>query len=239
MSAKALGLRLAADVAFDRNAALYGPHSHQCNPTPDAAQKDGLSAAQWAQLEAAQEQVDAWPLFTDDRASLTIAQMEAAARRQHRRWERVGIKPGPVVIDHLGRVRPGKDRRGARHAEMADISNEASEMAKRLGVPVVGLVQLNRGVESREDKRPQLSDLRQAGELEEDARQVVFIYRPEYYLRPPADGESFDQECERREKLKAVEKKMYWIVGKNSHGPLGEVLTYCDIASSAVRSWQP
>lgn len=239
MGSDALGLRLAADVAFDREAALYGRHSDQCNPTPDAAQKNFLSAAQWARLDAASEEVRGWPLYTDVRPGLTIAQMEAAARRQHRRWERQGIKPGPVIIDHLGRVRPGTDRRGAKHSEVADISNEASEMAKRLGVPVVGLVQLNRGVESREDKRPQLSDLRQAGELEEDARQVVFIYRPEYYLRPPADGETFDQECERREKLKAVEKKMYWIVGKNSHGPLGEVLTYCDIASSAVRSWHP
>jgi replicative DNA helicase len=239
MSAEALGLRLAADVAFDRDAAHYGPHSDQCNPTPDAAIKNGLSASQWARLNAAERVVDGWPLFTDDRAGLTISQMEAAARRQHRRWDKAGIKPGPVIIDHLGRVRPGTDRRGAKHAEVADISNAASEMAKRLGVPVVGLVQLNRGVENREDKRPQLSDLRQAGELEEDARQVVFIYRPEYYLRPPADGETFDQECERREKLKAVEKKMYWIVGKNSHGPLGEVLTYCDMASSAVRTWQP
>lgn len=238
MDADPLGMRLAADVAFDREASHYGAFSERCNPTPDLARRNMLHPQQWARLDAATNTVEAWPLFTDVRPGLTVAQMEAAARRQHRRWRNQGIRPGPVIIDHLGKVRPPVDRRGARHAEVADISGQVGEMAKRLGVPVVGLVQLNRGVESREDKRPQLSDLRQAGELEEDARQVIFIYRPEYYLRPPADGETFDQECERLQKLKAVERKMYWIVGKNSHGPLGEVLTYCDIASSAVRSWQ-
>jgi replicative DNA helicase len=121
---------------------------------------------------------------------------------------------------------------------MADVSGDAAEMAKRLGVPVLGLVQLNRQVETRgEDKRPVLSDLRQAGELEEDARQVIFLYRPEYYLRDGLDGESFEQRAEREEKLNACRNQLFWLVEKNSHGPRGQVKTFCDIACSAVREW--
>lgn len=237
MAAHPLGLRLACDLAYDRNALVYGGLGG--NPTADAAMRKQLDANQWRRLQDAREIVRDWPIMFDTRAGLTMPQIEAAALRQHRRWERAGIPLGPVIIDHLGKVRPSKDRKGARHAEMADISAEAAAMAKRLGVPVLALVQLNRQVENREDKRPQLSDLRQAGELEEDARKVIFLYRPEYYLREGPDGESFEQEAERKSKLRAVERKLYWIVEKNSHGPKGQVLTYCDIGCSAIREWQP
>jgi replicative DNA helicase len=192
MAAHPLGLRLACDLAYDRRAGFYGGVT--ANPTADAAMRKALSVDQWRRLQDVREIVAGWPLKVDTRPGLTMAHIEAAARRQHRLWDRAGIPPGPVIIDHLGKVRPSKDRKGSRHAEMADVSADAAEMAKRLGVPVLGLVQLNRGVESREDKRPTLSDLRQAGELEEDARKVLFLYRPEYYLRDGPAGETFDQE---------------------------------------------
>lgn len=237
MAAHPLGLRLASDVAFRRGGVMYSAIGQQANPTADAAMKNNLSPEMWARLEEAVEIVNNWPLLMDTRPGLTIPQIEAACRRQHRKWEQQGIRPGPVIIDHLGKVRPSQDRRGNRHAEVADISGEACEMAKRLGVPVLGLVQLNRGVEGREDKRPILADLRQAGELEEDARQVIFLYRPEYYLREGPPGEDFVAKAEREDKLAKVAKQMFWIVGKNSHGPLGQVQTFCEIGSSAIRSW--
>ncbi len=237
MTEHPLGLRLASDVAFRRDAPFYSATGYPANPTADAAMKNNLPPELWARLEEAEEIVRSWPLLVDTRPGLTIAQIEAATRRQHRRWERQGIAPGPVVIDHLGKVRPSRDRKGNRHAEVADISAEACEMAKRLGVPVLGLVQLNRGVEQREDKRPTLADLRQAGELEEDARQVIFLFRPEYYLREGPPGEDYAQEMDRKDKLAKVAKQMFWVVGKNSHGPLGQVQTFCDIGCSAIRSW--
>lgn len=239
MAAHPLGLRLASDVAYRRNGVSYSVLGQAANPTADAAMKNKLSPELWARLEEAEEIVANWPLLIDTRPGLTIAQIEAAVRRQHRRWERQGVPPGPVVIDHLGKVRPSKDRRGNRTAEVADVSAEASEMAKRLGVPVLALVQLNRGVEGRDDKRPMLADLRQAGELEEDARQVLFLYRPEYYLREGPPGEDMAAEMDRKDKLAKVAKQMFWIIGKNSHGPLGQVQTFCDIGSSAIRSWNP
>jgi replicative DNA helicase len=235
MAAHPLGLRLACDLAYDRHATFYGHSS--ANPTADAAMRKALTDDQWRRLAESRDIVRGWPLKVDTRPGLTMVHIEAAARRQHRLWDRAGIPPGPVIIDHLGKVRPSKDRKGSRHAEMADVSSDAAEMAKRLGVPVLGLVQLNRGVESREDKRPTLSDLRQAGELEEDARKVLFLYRPEYYLRDGPAGETFEQESERLTQLRAVERELYWLVEKNSHGPKGQVRTFCDIGSSAIRSW--
>jgi replicative DNA helicase len=236
MTAQHLGMRLACDIAFRRDALWFAGVSS--NPTLDRALKNELDAHQWEMLEEAQQIAARLPLHVDDQSSLTMAQIEARARRRIRKFERAGARPGPIIIDHLGKVRPSKDRKGSRHAEIADISGDASDMAKRLGVPVVCLVQLNRQVESRgEDKRPVLTDLRQAGELEEDARQVVFLFRPEYYLRDAPPGETFDEEAARREKLREVERKLFWIVEKNSHGPRGQVQTYCDIGSSAIRDW--
>lgn len=238
MGAVPLGLRLACDLAYDMGAVRYSLDPSSGNPTFDAARKGRLSPQQAAGLEEAQAQAQDWPLLFDTRPGLTVAAMEAAVRRAHRRWARQGIAPGPVIVDHVGIIRPDKDRKGSRHAEVADVSRDLAVMAKRLDVPVVALCQLNRGVEGRDDKRPGLSDLRQAGELEEDARQVVMLYRPEYYLRPPedADAESYEEKVERETKLQRVRGKLFWIIAKNSNGPAGvQVETFCDVACSAVR----
>jgi replicative DNA helicase len=236
MSREALGLRLACDLAYDRTAPRYMGRSE--NPTFDAARKGKLSQDQWRRLKGTAESVRGWPLLFDTRPGLTVAQIEASARRAHRRWKRQGINLGPVVIDHLGIIRPHSDRKGSRYAEVADISRALAVMAKRLGVPVVVLCQLSRGIEGRgEDKRPTLSDLRDAGQIEEDARCVVLLLRPEYYCRPPEDlaSETFDQRVERETKLDRVRGKLLWIVAKNNNGQLGQVETFCDVACAAIR----
>lgn len=236
MGATPLGLRLASDLLFNRSAPTYLGHSS--NITADAALKGRLAAEDWARLAEAEDSVRGWPLYVDTRSRLTVQQVESAARRAHARWARAGVKPGPVIIDHLGKLKPGTDRGGNLYAETADLSAGAAEMAKRLGVPVVALVQLNRGVESREEKRPGLADLRNAGQLEEDARQVIMVFRPEYYLRSPLGKESFEQEAERRAKLEDARNKLFFLVEKNSHGPVGDVLAFCDVACSAIRDWE-
>ena len=236
MSEDPMALRLACDLAFDRAAIMYSGVTS--NITMDRANKGRLSAAEWDRLDQTAEIVRNWPIRYDTRPGLSIAQIEGVARREFRRFEREGIEPGLLVIDHLGKVRPTANRQGSRHNEVADISRDTAEMAKRLGVPVLALVQLNRQVETRgEDKQPVLSDLRQAGELEEDARQVVFLYRPEYYLREGPDTESAAAKVERETKLRDARGKLYWIVEKNSHGPRGRALSYCEVGCSAIRDW--
>ena len=237
MAAHPIGLRLACAVAHRRNAAIYGGQpGPDSNPWYVSAAKGQLYPEQWEALDRAKAEIAKLPLRLDVRAGLTVSRIEAAARRAHRKWRKQGIQPGPVIVDHLGIVRPEKQRGGSKHAETADVSRALAEMAKRLGVPVVALCQLSRGVEGRDDKRPVLSDLRQAGEIEEDARAVVMIYRPAYYLRPPLDPsmEGPAEAAEREAKLAKSKNELLLLVEKNSHGPTGQVEAWCDPATSAV-----
>lgn len=227
MSAQALGLRLLCDHQFRLTA--YGP----TGPTM-AGLATGQTVVAGEDLADARDQLAAMPLRLDCRAGLTVTKIEQMARRQFREWKRQGVEPGPLIVDHLGLVRPEKDRQGSRHAEVADISRALAELAKRLNVPVVALCQLNRGVEGREDKRPLLSDLRQAGELEEDARVVLLLHRPAYYHRT-RERETFEEEAERLAREDRDRNLLRIIVAKNSNGPTGEVETYVDVSRSAVR----
>lgn len=235
MGDEALGLRLACDVAYDRRAPIYCGQSD--NPTFDRARKNRLTIAEWEKLDAAREAAEGWPLLFDTRPGLTVSKMEQAARRAFGRWRRRGVTPGCVVIDHLGLIRPELERQGSKHAETADVSHALAAMAKRLGVPVICLCQLNRGVEGRgEDKRPALADLRQAGEIEEDARVVIFLLRPAYYLRPPEEGEDAAARAQREAKLERVRNQLIWIVAKNNNGLTGQVESFIDVGCAAVRS---
>jgi replicative DNA helicase len=234
MGKEQLGLRLACDLAFDPMAPVY--MGNDTNPKFDDARKNRLNPEQWERLEQTVEIVRRWPIHFDVRPALTVSQIEACARRLIKRAEKAKIEPGPVIIDHLGIIRPEKDRKGSMHAETADKSRALAEMAKRLDVPVIALCQLNRGVEGRgEDRRPELRDLRNAGEIEEDARLVVFLYRPEYYLRPPLDAEDIEDRAQREAKLEKVKQKLFWIVAKANNGPLGQVETFCNVGCAAVR----
>lgn len=240
MGKDAMAIRLACDVAYDRFAPMYSGRTS--NPTLDATLKNrDVTAHQWARLKEAQELVSRWPLKVDVRPGLTVAQMEAGARRQHRLWRRQGIRPGPIFVDHIGKVRPAQSRRGDKTAEISDISNDLATMAKRLEVPVVALAQINRQVDqqSAEDRRPQLSHIKQSGAIAEDARLVILLYRPEYYYREPMEHEDALKKAERMEKLRKVERHFYWIIAKNSNGPQGQVLTFCQAECSAIRDWNP
>ena len=227
----ALGLRLACDLAHDP----YAPPNFRISYFD--ADQGRIDGQQWRELETCAAKVERWPLHFDTRPGLTTAQMEACARRAFRRWEADGIERGCVIVDHLTIAKADQDRRGNKVAEIGDISRGLAEMAKRLDVPVIALCQLSRDVEKRDgkDRRPNLSDLRWSGEIEQDARLVMFLYRPEYYLKRPEDQDDFEAMTTWREKLAKVRHKLFWLVEKNSNGPVGEVETYCDVACSAIR----
>jgi len=231
MSARSLGLRLACDLSFQRGG--FGRVDN--GPRLADISSGKASAADLAAIDRARATISAKPLRLDCRPSLTLSRIEQTARRQFREWKRQGIEPGPIFVDHLGLIRPEKDRSGSRHAETADVSRGLAELAKRLNVPVIALCQLNRGVESRDDKRPTLSDLRQAGELEEDARMVILLHRPAYYFRAPLGKETFEQEAERMATEARERNLLRLIVAKNSNGATGEVEAFVDVSRSAVR----
>lgn len=162
-------------------------------------------------------------LYVDERPALSITEIRSAARV----WAARNLIPlnpdepdeskrknlGLVMVDYLQLARGGKARYDSREQEISEISRGLKAMAKELKVPVIALSQLNRAVDSRADHRPQLSDLRESGAIEQDADVIMFIYREERYLSADAP----------EEKRQEVENKAEIIIGKQRNGPIGTV----------------
>ena len=166
-------------------------------------------------VEAAKT-LESCPLYIDDTAAIPIAQLAARARRLKRTH---GLDL--LIVDYLQLVRGTSDNRVQ---EIGEISMGLKAIAKELNIPVVALSQLSRQVESRDDKRPQLSDLRESGSIEQDADVVMFVFREEYYVeREKPSDERLDEMAEWQEKMARLHAKAEVIIGKQRHGPIGTV----------------
>ena len=163
-----------------------------------------LTEDDWMHLTRNIDRLAQAPIYIDDSPGISVLEARAKARRQLREY---GI--GMVVIDYL-QLMSGHLRTQSREQEISQISRGLKAMAKELDMPVLALSQLSRAVESRTDRRPQLSDLRESGSLEQDADVVMFIYRPEMYGLKSPDGESLEGTAE-------------IIVGKQRNGPVDSV----------------
>jgi replicative DNA helicase len=177
---------------------------------------------------AASQRLSAVPLYIDDTPALSIAALRTRARRLKRQQ---GL--GVIVIDYLQLLRPSGSSRGSenRVQEISEITRGLKAIAKELDVPVLALSQLSRQVEQREDKRPQLSDLRESGSIEQDSDVVMFIFREEYYLsrteptrRPEEADDKFNDRHDRwRERCEQTFGLAEVIIAKQRHGPIGTV----------------
>jgi replicative DNA helicase len=148
--------------------------------------KGTLIGDDWSRLNSAIQVLDEAPIFIDDTPALSIFEFRAKCRRLKMQHD-----IGMVLVDYLQLMTAGTDTRGSREQEVSLISRSLKAIAKELNVPIIALSQLNRSVESREGKRPQLSDLRESGAIEQDADMVIFIHRPEYYgLTEDEEGNS-------------------------------------------------
>jgi len=179
-----------------------------------------ISQQEFRSLARAAAELQSLPLYIDDTPGLTIAALRARARRLKRQK---GI--GLVIVDYL-QLLQGTGRGSAgdnRVQEISEISRGLKQRAKELDVPVMALSQLSRAVEQREDKRPQLSDLRESGSIEQDADIVLFIYREDYYLaaRQPADDHPEIDKW--REEMARVYGLAEILVAKQRHGSTGKV----------------
>src|SRR5262247_1749582 len=159
------------------------------------------------------------PLFIDETGGLSIAQLAARARRLKRQR---GLDL--IVIDYI-QLLQGTSRRSSenRVQEITEITTSLKALAKELTVPVIALSQLSRQVENRDDKRPQLSDLRESGSIEQDADVVLFIYREEYYLSNKEPRPGTDEHIKWQSEMEAAHGKAEVIIGKQRHGPTGTV----------------
>lgn len=166
------------------------------------ARNGKLSKDEFRLMCEIQNKVDALPIYIEDTPAVSILEMRAAARRLKMRHD-IGL----VIVDYLQLMRGGEERKGNREREVAEISAGLKALAKELEVPVIALAQLSRAVETRGgSKRPQMSDLRESGAIENDADMVIFPYRPEYY---GIDEDENGQSLKGRAEL---------IIGKNRHG---------------------
>ena len=180
--------------------------------------KGDMTEAEFRRFVEAAKALEACPLYIDDTPALPISQLAARARRQKRTH---GLDL--LIVDYLQLVRPATAK-DSRVNEVSEITQGLKAIAKELDIPVIALSQLSRQVESREDKRPQLSDLRESGSIEQDADVVMFVYREEYYKEREKPGDhQLDKMAEWQAAMEAVHGKAEVIIGKQRHGPIGTV----------------
>lgn len=201
--------------------------SEQSAISSEALRMGKIGQQDFRNLARAAADLETLPLFIDDTAGLTIAALRTRARRLKRRHN-IGL----IIVDYL-QLLQGSSRGGGdnRVQEISEISRGLKTLAKELNVPVIALSQLSRAVEQREDKRPQLSDLRESGSIEQDADIVLFVYREEYYVasrepKRPGEGDdakTFDDHAKWASDMEKVFGLSELIVAKQRHGATGKV----------------
>lgn len=198
------------------------------------AMRGDLTAHEIDRMTAASKKLAELPLAIDDQGGLTVSEIRVRAKRHIERLDAAGQRLDVVVVDHLGKIQASDRYAGHRVHEMGEKTNALAEMAKELNVAVVCAHQLNRGVEGRDNKRPTLADLRDSGNIEEDAETVMFLYRPAYYLERTRESDT-KKEDERKDKLAECANDLEVIVAKNRNGPCCAVEFFIDLANNVVR----
>ena len=188
--------------------------------------KGEVSHEDFDRFVQASQRLASVPFFVDDTPALTIAGLRTRARRLLRQQ---GL--GLIIVDYLQLLRGNDSGAENRVQEISEITRGLKALAKELNVPVLALSQLSRAVETREDKRPMLSDLRESGSIEQDADVVMFVFREEYYLsrgepmrRPEENDERYNMRYEDwKQRLEQVHGTAEILVAKQRHGPIGKV----------------
>ena len=185
--------------------------SNVCEIRGEQIKSGQLSLHEWDVLMSRVKQLYSAPIYVDDTPSLSIFELRTKARRLVREH---GVKI--IIIDYLQLMNATGMKFGSREQEVSTISRSLKQLAKELNIPIIALSQLNRSVEQRGDdkkgKRPQLSDLRESGAIEQDADIVCFIHRPEYYYRSTEDSEGND-----------IRGLAEFIIAKHRSGSVGTV----------------
>ncbi len=207
---------------------LAGRLISTCAGVPsDRIRRGDIKTEEFERVVVASQELSRIPLYIDDTPALSITGLRQRARRVKRQH---GLHM--VIVDYLQLLQGPPDKRiDNRVQEVSEITRGLKTLAKDLEVPVLALSQLSRQVENREDKRPQLADLRESGSIEQDADVVSFIYRPEYYLekespeqRPNEAPEKFEERRLRHEQMLTEKRNVAeLIIAKQRHGPVGTV----------------
>ncbi len=224
MSREEVAKRMIADRVFD----------HGNCPSFDDVKAGNFTADDWRRVSEAMQWADNAPFQVTDRGGAKIGQIVMGLRRTQRNMAARGQKLKLAVIDYLQLVEPDK-KLESRVADVGYVSRAVKKAAKDLGIHILLLSQLSRGVEAREDKRPLLSDLRDSGEIEQDADNVIFLYREEYYLKltePAPEKPGYEAWAT---KLEASRNRLEMYSAKRRNGATARRIVWFFLANQAVR----
>jgi replicative DNA helicase len=186
--------------------------------------RGGISETDFEKIRDYAIELQSLPFFVDETGGLSIAQLMARARRLKRQK---GLDL--IVIDYIQLLSgSGKRSSDSRVQEITEITTSLKALAKELNVPIIALSQLSRQVESRDDKRPQLSDLRESGSIEQDADVVMFVFREEYYLAMKEPRPGTEEHSKWQQDMERALGRAEVIIGKQRHGPTGTVELHFD-----------
>jgi replicative DNA helicase len=193
--------------------------SEQTEISSSKIRRGEITETDFEKLVACSQTMQKIPLFIDQTGGISIAQLSARARRLKRQR---GLDL--IVIDYI-QLMQGSSAKASQNRvqEITEITTGLKALAKELAVPIIALSQLSRQVESRDDKRPQLSDLRESGSIEQDADVVIFVYREEYYLKNREPKLGTDEYIKWENDMNEMRGKAEVIVAKQRHGPTGSV----------------
>jgi len=192
--------------------------SEQAEIASERIRRGMINEDEFRKLVQVSQEMSRIPLYIDQTGGISIAQLAARARKLKRQK---GL--GLLVVDYLQLLSGSSKRGDNRVQEITEITTGLKALAKELAVPILALSQLSRQVEAREDKRPQLSDLRESGSIEQDADVVMFVFREEYYVERQKPREGTPEFNDWQTQMMAVSGKAEVIIGKQRHGPVGTV----------------
>ncbi len=181
-----------------------------------------FTESEWEKFVLSMQDLSSLPLYIDDTGGISIAQIAARSRR-YKREKDIGL----IVIDYLQLIEPSR-RAENRVQEITEVTKGLKNLAKELNVPVLALSQLSRSVDSREDKRPVLSDLRESGSIEQDADVVMFVFREEYYLKSREPEAGTAEHAKWLEKIERCHRRAEVLVEKHRHGATNKIELFFD-----------
>ena len=193
--------------------------SEQAKISSNDIRRGNLSESDLDNLVNVSKSILEIPLFIDDTPAINMATLASRARRIKRKH---GL--GIIIIDYLQLLRPAKGlRNDGRVQEVSEITQGLKALAKEMNIPILALSQLSRQVEQRDDKKPQLSDLRESGSIEQDSDVVMFIFREEYYLEKTAPAPGTADYIDWQQKMDEVHGQAELLISKQRHGPTGNI----------------
>ena len=199
-----------------------------------AAPKDRkLGATEMLAIKRARDRLRDQPLLIEDRSGLSVAEIATRVRSAKIAYQKRGPELGLIIVDHLGLVKPTAAYKGQKVNEVGEVSAALKALSKQLNVHVLALHQINRAVEGRDDKRPQLHDLRDSGNLEQDADLVMFACREAYYL----ERKKCDDPADERDRLKRLDEVRNILeinIQKQRAGIVGSREYFCHVEQSRV-----